>query len=122
SEVTISGTVTYLQRIALAPDAMVIVGVDDVSRADAPAVRIAEVLVPADGRQVPIPFDLSVDQSRVESGARYNLVAEIHVGTARLFRNTTAMAVDPSVNVSGVEILVQQMADDASGEGIYGGT
>ncbi len=122
SDVVVSGSVTYRQRIALAPDAVVIVGVDDVSRADAPAVRIAEVMVPADGRQVPIPFELPIDQSKVEAGSTYHLVAEIHVGTVRLFRNTTAMAIDPAATASGIEIVVDQVGDAAAGGGIYGGT
>ncbi len=122
SEVAISGTVTYRQRIALAPDAVVIVGVDDVSRADAPAVRIAEVVIPADGRQVPIPFELPVDQSKVEATSRYNLVAEIHVGTTRLYRNTTAMEIDPATSVSGVEVVVDQVGSEPAGDGLYGGT
>lgn len=122
SDVVLSGTVTYLQRIALSPDAVVIVGVDDVSRADAPSTRIAEVVIPADGRQVPIPFELPVDRSRVDSTARYHLVAEIHVGTARLYRNTTAMPVDPSVSASGIEIRVDQIGDEPVAGGLYGGT
>ncbi len=74
---TLSGTVTYLPRIALPPDAVVHVRLEDVSLADAPATTLAEQTIPTQGRQVPIPFTLEYDPGRLEPGHRYAVRAEI---------------------------------------------
>ena len=53
---TVTGTVTYRERIALTPEAMVEVQLLDVSIADASAKLIAEQTIKPQ-HQVPIPFD-----------------------------------------------------------------
>ena len=55
---TITGTVAYVQRNALPPDAVVNVQLQDVSVQDEPAKVIAEVNIPTAGKQVPfrIPY------------------------------------------------------------------
>jgi ABC-type transporter Mla MlaB component len=65
-EARVTGTVTYLQRIALPPGAVLEVKLLDVSRADAAAVTIAQQLIEPAGRQVPIAFELRYDPSRIE--------------------------------------------------------
>ena len=54
----ITGTVTYRVRMALPANAAIDVRLEDVSRADAPAVIVAENIFAAAGKQVPIPFQL----------------------------------------------------------------
>ena len=49
----ITGTVTYLQRSALPPDAVLIVRLEDVSRAGAPALVLGENTIAFAGRQSP---------------------------------------------------------------------
>ena len=68
----LSGTVTYRERIALTPDAVMEVKLLDVSRADAPAVTIAEQRIKLDGRQVPITFELPYDPNRISERSRYS--------------------------------------------------
>ena len=74
---TIHGEVFYLQRIALPPDAEVSVVLQDVSRADAPAVEVASTLMKTEGRQVPFPFALSYEPAKIEPGRTYALAARI---------------------------------------------
>lgn len=81
--VTLSGTVTYRQRIALPPDAVATVSLQD----DAGG-TIAETRVPADGRQVPLPFSLQVDRARIVAGADYRLHAKIRGGGCVLFETS----------------------------------
>ncbi|HJM75991.1 MAG TPA: YbaY family lipoprotein [Dehalococcoidia bacterium] len=50
---SVTGTVTYLEKIALTPDAVVEVKLVDVSRADAPSVTIGEQVIKSSG-QMPI--------------------------------------------------------------------
>lgn len=81
---TITGTVTYLQRIALPPDAVVTVQVQDVSLADAPAKVLGEQIIPTEGKQVPIPFEVSYDPQKIEDRHRYHLFAKIEDGSGKL--------------------------------------
>lgn len=73
---TVAGTVTYRQRIALTPEAIVQVELRDVSRQDAEAPLIAKQLIQKPG-QVPIPFSISYDPSLIEPGRDYAVSARI---------------------------------------------
>ena len=50
---SITGTVSYRERIMLTPAAIVTVSLEDVSRADAPAIMVAQHIIEAPG-QVPV--------------------------------------------------------------------
>lgn len=77
---SLSGEVFYLQRIALPPGAQVSVSLQDVSRADAPAVQLASQILPG-GRQVPLAFTLNYDPAQVQPGHSYAVSARIeHAG------------------------------------------
>ena len=54
----ITGSVAYRERIALPPDAVVQVRLDDASQPEAPPTLVAETTVPTAGKQVPISFEL----------------------------------------------------------------
>jgi putative lipoprotein len=73
-EPAVTGTVAYLQRSALPADAVVNVQLQDVSVQDAPAKIVAEVKIPAEGKQVPIAF-------------RIPYAYRIHTGRLRDYRN-----------------------------------
>ena len=68
-QAVLTGTVTYRERIALPPNARVEVRLEDVSQADAPADEIASQTIAANGKQVPIPFELPslAERHRLES-------------------------------------------------------
>ncbi|WP_172331954.1 YbaY family lipoprotein [Mangrovicoccus sp. HB161399] len=84
-ERTLTGTVTYRERIALPPEARVEVELLDVSRADAPSVTIAETaFVPE--TQVPLAFALDYDGSVIDARHSYALRARILQGDEVLFR------------------------------------
>lgn len=107
------GTVTYLPRIALPPDAVVTVRLLDVSLADAPAVTLGAQTLPMQGRQVPVPFTLAYDPSRIDARHRYVVRAEIRDGTGAL-RWTTDTAypvLTQGAPSSGVEIRVVQVPE-----------
>src|SRR5262245_33600470 len=61
TQAKITGSVSYVQRVALPPNSTVQLHLEDVSRPDAPAILVAEEKVPTQGRQVPIPFELKYD-------------------------------------------------------------
>jgi heat shock protein HslJ len=80
----VNGQVTHRLRRALPPDARVSVRLEDVSRADAPALLLDEQSFPTGGRQVPLPFELSYDPSDIHPRNRYALRAEIRSADGRL--------------------------------------
>jgi uncharacterized lipoprotein YbaY len=102
----VSGTVTYRQRSALPPGAMLTVSIIDVSRQDAPSTVIAEQRVPTAGKQVPFSFDLSYDRSKIQERNRYAVRAEIRDGERLLFTTDTSYPVITQGNPKNVEITV----------------
>src|SRR5215207_3872265 len=78
---TVAGVATYRERIALPPDTAVRVRLEDVSRADAPAVVLGEHVITEHG-QVPIPFAVSYDPAPVVPNGGYTLRARISVRSA----------------------------------------
>ena len=82
---TISGTVAYREREALPDDAVVDITLDDVSLPDAPPETVAETTVLADGRQVPLPFDLRYDVSDIDPDHDYAVRAVIRSADTVLF-------------------------------------
>ena len=81
---TVTGTVTYRERIALTPEAVVEVQLLDVSLADASAIQIAiQTIKPK--HQVPIPFELIYDPADIDERMTYAVRATIRDGGRLLF-------------------------------------
>ena len=76
---TVSGTVFYLQRIALPAGAVVQVQLVDVSRADAPAFVLASQQFVTNGRQVPFSFALNYDTGSIHENGKYTVSAKIYI-------------------------------------------
>lgn len=112
----VSGTVTYRQRIALPPDAVIRVRLADVSRQDVPAEMLAEVDVPADGRQVPIPFRLTFPSSRIDPAHTYSVSARILVADRMTMTSTTVNPVLTRGATSQVEIVVSPVSTRTDSE------
>ena len=81
----VTGTVTYLQRIALPPDAMITVQLVDVSRADVPALVLGEQIIRAGGGQVPFEFEIAYDSARIDPRMTYAVSARIEDSGKLLF-------------------------------------
>ena len=77
---TVTGTVTYRERIALPPTAVITVRLVDVSRADAPAVVIGEQVIHSGGKQVPFAFEIAYDTTKIEVNHSYAVQARIEDG------------------------------------------
>ncbi|HSI88987.1 MAG TPA: YbaY family lipoprotein [Pyrinomonadaceae bacterium] len=80
----VRGTVTYLPRVALAPNSEVRVLLVD--SADPNGIPVAETTVQTSGRQVPIPYELRYDPRNIISGRNYELRAEIQTDGQVRFR------------------------------------
>lgn len=109
--VTVTGSITYRERIALPPTAQVEITLADVSLADAPSTTIAQQAFTADGRQVPFAFSLTVDQRRLDPRHSYAVSARITDASGKLMfitdtRNSVTFTSGSTVDM-GVLTLVK---------------
>lgn len=104
----VTGTVTKLDRSALPPTAVVTVRLQDTSRAGAPAITIAEQIIPLNGQQLPVPFSLSYDPAKIDPRFTYTVRAIIEDGGKLIYTSTQAYPViTRDAPTSNVEIQVQ---------------
>ncbi|HEY4202999.1 MAG TPA: YbaY family lipoprotein [Devosiaceae bacterium] len=103
--ISISGQVTYRERLALPPDAVLSVRLLDVSLADARAIVHAEARLPGPG-QVPLNFSLNFDDKVIVPNHNYALQARIMTGGKLLFLNTTHYPVKPLAPEKPISIVV----------------
>ena len=103
---SVSGTVTYRERIALTPGAKLEVTLRDVSLADAAAPLIARQTI-TDPGQVPIKFEVEYNKDDIDSRNTYAVSARIVESDGRLaFTNDTAYDVITRGNPSKVDMLL----------------
>lgn len=107
----IRGTVSYLQRIAVGPDAEVRVKLVDA--ADPNGRPVSEVSIPTNGRQVPIPFELRYEPRDINRQRNYELYAEILISGAVRFRSERGESILPRGNViQGISVMVQPVREE----------
>jgi uncharacterized lipoprotein YbaY len=107
---SISGVITYRQRIALPAKAIIEVKLVDVSRADASAVTIAEQTITTNGQQVPIPFHLNYDPATINSRYQYAVQARILIDGNLRWISTSRYSVITRDNPNTVEIMVEPVS------------
>lgn len=78
----VSGSVNYRERIALPPDARVIVRQEDVSKAEAPAKVLGEQVIIIQGWHVPFAYAIAYAPQRIDPRFSYVVQARIESGTA----------------------------------------
>lgn len=84
SFIQIGGSVSYLSRTALPPDAILTIRVVDIARAGAPVRILAEQRYELNGAQVPIPFSATLDRDLIGKKTRLSVQARIeHRGKLR---------------------------------------
>ena len=107
----VTGQVTYLERMALPPEAVVKVQLQDVSLADAPATVIGEQIIPTNGQQVPFLFEVTFDPGVIKDSNTYSLNVRIEDGAGNLlFINAQSYPVITRGNpIFGVEVVVDKI-------------
>lgn len=103
---SVTGTVSYLPRIALPPDSMVKVELQDVSRQDAAAIVLGNQTITTNGRQVPFEFEISYDPALIQEGHTYVIRAQILTGGQLRFTSTSRYAVITNGQPSRVDVRV----------------
>ena len=105
-DASVSGTVTYRERLALTPGATLVVELRDVSYADAAAPLIARQTITAPG-QAPISFKVEYSREDIDSRNRYSVSARIVESDGRLaFTNDTAYEVITRGQPTRVDMLL----------------
>jgi len=105
----LKGTATYRERIALTPDAVFEVMLEDVSKADAPAVVVGSVRIDKPG-QVPIRFEIPFDPARIDQSRSYSMRARIMVGQQLIFTTDQAYPVLTRGHGNEVQLLLRMVA------------
>jgi uncharacterized lipoprotein YbaY len=110
NESSVTGTLTYLERIALPENAEISVQLQDVSRADAPAIIIGEEKFLSGGKQVPFPFEVKYDPAEIIENHNYVVRGEIRVDGTLVFTTTQAYLVITRGNpTSGLELILSKV-------------
>ena len=106
---TIRVTVFYRERIAMPPNAALIVTLADVSRADAAAEELARRRVDEPGN-VPIEVELTYDPSIVDERRTYAVRATIEVDGVMWWTSTEAHRALTGDSPDHVEVMVTRVA------------
>jgi putative lipoprotein len=106
---TVTGTVSYLQRIALPPTALIIVQLLDTSLADAAAKVLAEDKITLGNRQVPVGFSLKYDPAKIDGKHTYSVSARILVDGHLRFISDQAHPVLTRGNKDQVDLILKQV-------------
>jgi putative lipoprotein len=105
SAATVTGTVTYRERIALSPNAVVAVKLLDVSRAEAPAATIGEQIIENPG-QVPVAFEIEYNPADIDDGLTYVVQARITEGGEPAFISDAVHSVITGGNPTHVDMVL----------------
>lgn len=107
---TITGTVSYRERMALPPDAVIHVQLLDMSVWEMPPPVVAEEKFPLGNRQVPVAFELKVDPAKIDFKHSYALRARIVVGYDIRFLSELPTGVKLRGNAAPhVDLMLMQM-------------
>ncbi len=107
---SVTGTVTYLQRIALPDDAVVKVQIYNASLADATEV-LGEQIIETNGQQVPIPFDVAFNPDDINENLMYSVSARIEDSAENLLfiSDTVTPVITQGNPTEDVEIMTVQV-------------
>jgi heat shock protein HslJ/uncharacterized lipoprotein YbaY len=101
---SVGGTATYRERIALPSASVFEATLEEVSRADVPAVVVASTRVAAPAS--PIAFSIAVDPARIDAKRRYVVRGRIVLNGQVLFTSDTAYPVFGPNDVRRVDNLL----------------
>ena len=113
----IHGSVSYRERRALTPEAVIEVRLLDVSRQDAPAPVVAETTFSAAGSQVPISFALRYDPRGIEDTHTYAVRATIRDAGRMVFTTDPAYHVITQGNPTRADLSLVAIGEDVGEAG-----
>ncbi len=108
----VTGKVSYRERIALPPNSIVTVRLEDATRADAPAGLISESKFVTGRNQVPFSFKLPYVDSAIQRNLQYFVRATIHSDGKLIYTSTEAY---PVINNGVKKLDVRLMRIQSNG-------
>jgi len=102
----VTGSVTYRERIALTPDAVLVIEVVELTKEGTPGNVISQQTVTAPG-QVPIPFSVAVNPQRIRPEGTYVLTARIMDGGRSFSTQTPVPVLTQGNRSSDVQVLLR---------------
>lgn len=107
----VTGNVMYRERIALPPDSLFTVRLQDVSRQDVPARVLGEQIYRTAGKQVPLPFEVRYDPSEIDQRFSYSISARIEDGDGilRFISDTNNPVITRDSPTENVEVWVRSL-------------
>jgi len=111
TQASVTGTVFYLPRIALPPNSVIEVELQDVSRQDTAAIVLGKQTITSNGRQVPFQFEILYDPALVQEGDTYVIRAQIRVDGQLLFTSTSRYAVITNGHPNSADVQVNPVSD-----------
>lgn len=109
AQLTVTGRIAYRERMALPAGSIVKISIDDISRADAPSRPIAAQRIVTKGEQVPIPFSIKLDRTRLPGPIGNTLSVRIESPNGQLlWINDTINSIEPDerTNIVDMETLM----------------
>ena len=114
-DAVVRGTVTYRERVALPPGAVIRVTLSDVSLTDVPATVVAETTITAGGKQVPFPFELKYDPAAIRPRNSYAVRATILTDDSLAWTTDTMYPVITRESPTRVDLLLKRVATPPAG-------
>jgi putative lipoprotein len=111
----VTGTVAYLEKIALPPQAVIELQLRELPVADARehATLVMEQKIALGNRQVPVSFELKVDVGKISPKRAYSLTARILVNDTTWFYSAHGYLVLTQGNPSHVDMILDRAGTDA---------
>jgi putative lipoprotein len=106
----VRGTASFHERVALPPDAMLVVTLADTTPVIMSTPIVAEAVLRVGGAQPPLPFELPFERTRIDRDHYYGLRAAIRSGGQVLFETAAAQPVITRDNPKRVELLLVRAA------------
>jgi putative lipoprotein len=100
--------------MALPPNAVILVQLQDVSLADAPAKLISEQSINLGQRQVPVPFTLTFDPAKLDAKHTYSVSAKITVDGKLSFITDQSYAVLLNGKPSHLDLILKPVPASVS--------
>jgi putative lipoprotein len=83
-EASVSGNIVSQESITVPDGASIQVQIQDVSKADAPAEVIGELIIDGSGQSLPIPYEVSYDPSAIDDRFSYSMSVRIEDSDGKL--------------------------------------
>jgi putative lipoprotein len=106
----VRGSASYRERIALPPDAMLVVTLADTTPVIMSSPIVAEVVLRVGGAQPPLAFELPFERTRINRDHYYGVRAAIRSGEQVLFETAGAQPVITRDNPKRVDLLLVRAA------------